>query len=166
MRRITRYERLLSFFYFYPFRCQLCDRIFTVFQPGIRYIRVDEDRREHQRIAVEFPMWLTKDTLNSKGRAVDLSMSGCTVRTDLLLPLSSVISVRLQIPDEPDPLTIEAAIVRNVGKDRLGLEFLRFQGDEKHRLRRVLQKLMTEKATGFSANSECCSEFPLAKDSH
>lgn len=142
MRRITAFERLLSLFYVYPFRCQVCDQAFKVFQPGIRYIRVDEDRREHQRIGVDFPAWLKKDTIRCEGSALDLSLSGCTVRTDAAPPLASIVSVGLQTPDERHPLTIETAIVRNVGRDRVGLEFLRFHGDEKQRLRRVLQGLM------------------------
>jgi hypothetical protein len=143
MRRITTFERLLSVFYIYPFRCRLCDCAFKVFQPGIRYIRVDEDRREHQRIGVSFPAWLKKDKIRWDGSALDLSMSGCTVRTDSAPPLASLVSVGLQTA-ERQPVTIETAIVRNASQDRVGLEFLRFHGDEKQRLRRVLQNLMKD----------------------
>jgi len=138
------FERLLSFFYLYPFRCQLCDHAFKVFQPGIRYIRVDADRRQYQRIDVNFPVWLKKDIIKCDGSAVDLSMSGCTVRTDSVPPLASIVSVGFEVPNEPMPVTIETAIVRNASANRVGLEFLRFHGDERQRLRRVLHGLMTQ----------------------
>jgi hypothetical protein len=142
VRRSTTFERLLSFFYIYPFRCQLCDHPFKIFQPGIRYIRVDEDRREYQRIGVDFPAWLKKDMIKCDGSAIDLSMSGCTVRADSVPPLASIVSVGFEVPNEPMPVTIETAIVRNASENRVGLEFLRFQGDERQRLRRVLHGLM------------------------
>ena len=37
----------MSLFYVYPFKCQLCGERFRSFQRGVRYIRVEEDRREY-----------------------------------------------------------------------------------------------------------------------
>ena len=142
LRRITIYERLLGFFYIYPFCCQLCDRTFRIFQPGIRYARVDEDRREHHRIAVDFPVRLTNAAIQREGQVADLSMSGCTVRLDSVLPLANLVSVEFQIPGVAGPLTVKTAIVCNSAQDRIGFEFLRFQGDERQRLRRVIRDLM------------------------
>jgi hypothetical protein len=141
--RATFFERVLSAFYVYPFRCQVCSHSFKIFQPGVRYLRVDSDRREQTRVKVECPARLKKDVITCEGTLVDLSIAGCTVRTSSPLPVGSVVTVGLEIADASNPVTIEAAIVRNVHEDRVGLEFLKFYGDERHRLRHVIQGLMS-----------------------
>jgi hypothetical protein len=151
LRRITIYERVLGFFYIYPFCCQLCDHTFKLFQPGVRYARVDEDRREHLRISVDFPVRLRNANIQREGRAADLSLSGCMVRLDSALPLGDLVRLEFQIPGETIPITVNTAIVRNGDQDRVGLEFLRFQGDERSRLRRVVRGLMDSAA--FSKTS-------------
>ena len=139
-RRTTIFQRLISLIYVYPFTCQLCTHRFKLFQPGVRYFRVDEDQREYQRIGVDLPVeLLALDDACSIGSAIEISMRGCTVRTHDLLALASIMRVRMQIPHENIPLTIEAAIVRNASQDRIGLEFLRFRGDERQRLRQFVQ---------------------------
>src|SRR3990170_6247408 len=76
VRRTTVYERLVSLFYIYPFNCQLCGQEFSLFQPGVRYVRVDEDQRTHQRIRVDLPIVMTHDEMNRDGSAIDISMRG------------------------------------------------------------------------------------------
>jgi hypothetical protein len=150
-RRTKPHERLFSVFYVYPFRCQVCSHAFKLFQPGIRYIRVDDDRREQTRVSVECPAWMKKDIIKCAGTVVDLSASGCTMRTLSAPPIGSIVTVGLEILDEPKPVTIEAAIVRNANQDRVGLEFLKFYGDERHRLRRVIEGLMSREAAAAAA---------------
>jgi hypothetical protein len=144
VRRTTVYERLVSLFYIYPFNCQLCGQGFSLFQPGVRYVRVDEDQRAYQRIRVDLPIVMTHDEIERDGSAIDISMRGCTVRTDDPLGIGSIIKVALKIPNEKDTLTVEA-IVRNSSADRVGLEFLRFQGRERQRLRQFVQSLLSAK---------------------
>ena len=47
VKRVSRVgtERLLSFFYIYPFRCQPCGHRFKLLQWGVTYTRIDLDRR-------------------------------------------------------------------------------------------------------------------------
>lgn len=130
-------------FYTHPFRCRICGHWFKLFQPGTKYFRVDEDQREHQRIAVNLPVELTH--INSRCEAIvaDLSLSGCTVRTNDAFALASVVKVDLQLPNEDVPLSVDAAIVRNTGNGRVGLEFLQFQRGERQRLRHFVQHLLS-----------------------
>jgi len=151
--RTKSYERLLSAFYVYPFRCQVCGHVFKLFQLGIRYIRVDDDRREQTRVSVECPAWLKKDIIKCEGTVVDLSTSGCTMRVVSAPPVGSIVTVGLEIPDAPSPVTIEAAIVRNANQGRVGLEFLKFYGDERHRLRHMIQGLMSRDAATAAATT-------------
>lgn len=143
VRRTAVYQRLVSLFYIYPFSCQLCGHTFSLFQPGVRYVRIDEDHREHQRLRVDLPIALAQDQMNCNGSAIEISMRGCTVETHEPLAIASIVKVGLRIPNEKNILTVEAAIVRNSSHDRLGLEFLRFQGDERQRLRQFVQSLLS-----------------------
>ena len=59
VRRVSRVglgERLISLFYVYPFRCQLCGHRFQLLQWGVKYKRIEEDRREYERMPVNFPV--------------------------------------------------------------------------------------------------------------
>jgi PilZ domain-containing protein len=140
-RRTTIYDRFISLFYVYPFSCQLCGNGFRLFQPGVRYVRFEEDQREYQRMRVDLPIRLLQGTLNSNGAAIDLSMRGCTVRNAASLPLAAVVKISLKLPNEPDPVTVEA-VVRNSSDNRIGLEFLRFEGEDRQRLRQFIQGLL------------------------
>jgi PilZ domain-containing protein len=132
---------LISLFYVYPFSCQLCGQGFSLFQPGVRYFRVDEDQREYQRIRVDLPIRLLQGTSNSNGAAIDISMRGCTVRNIDPLPLGTVVKISLKLPNVPETVAIEA-IVRNRSDSRIGLEFLRFEGEDRQRLRHFVQGLL------------------------
>lgn len=112
-----------------------------MFQPGVRYVRFEEDQREYQRMRVDLPIRLLQGTLNSNGAAIDLSMRGCTVRNAASLPLAAVVKISLKLPNEPDPVTVEA-VVRNSSDNRIGLEFLRFEGEDRQRLRQFIQGLL------------------------
>lgn len=135
-------ERLFSIFYVYPFRCQLCGHRFRFRQWGVRYVRVEEDRREYYRLSMNFPVSFSGDNLNGKGAVADISIAGCTFRTDTQLALGNIVSMALQISNEPAPVTVEAAVVRNVKGDRIGVEFLRFQQNERERLRHFIRGLV------------------------
>jgi hypothetical protein len=146
VRRTTTYEKVVSLFFVYPFRCQLCGHWFKLFQPGTRYFRVDEDQREHQRMAVNIPVELAQNRSRCEAVVIDISIGGCTVRTNDPFALASVVKVELRVPNEAIPLSVDAAIVRNTGNGRVGLEFLQFQRDERQRLRHFVQSLLATRS--------------------
>lgn len=144
MRRVRRQgviEKFLGFFYVYPFRCQLCGYRFRLRQPGVRYTRMDEDRREYQRIPVRFAGKLITDEKDLSATLLDLSMAGCTVAVDAALAVGTVVGVELQAEDQP-PISIEAAVVRSARPGIVGLEFLRFHGNERDRLQSLVRTLL------------------------
>jgi hypothetical protein len=145
VRRATTYERLISLLYVYPFSCQLCGHWFKLFRPGVRYVRVDEDQREYQRMRVDLPTTLLEGTLTCDGSAIDVSMRGCTVKTAAPLLLGGIVKARLRLPNDEDPVMVEAAI-RNRSHDRIGLEFLRFRGEDRQRLRHFMQGLLASQS--------------------
>lgn len=139
IRRVTLMERLMSIFYVYPFRCQLCGYRFSSVQWGVRYIRVDEDQREYERLPVSFPVVLAGDETDGRGSLSDISMGGCTIRSVTELRHGQIVSLSLQIPHEDRPIRVDAAVVRNVQLNRAGLEFLRFQQTERKRLQNLIR---------------------------
>jgi hypothetical protein len=78
-------EKLLGVFYIYPFRCQLCGYRFRFLQWGVRYQRIQEDRREYERLAINCPVSLRGENLYSEGRVVDISLGGCTAMIETQL---------------------------------------------------------------------------------
>jgi hypothetical protein len=135
-------ERLLSVFYVYPFSCQLCGERFSFFQRGVKYVRIDEEQRMYQRSPVNLPIAFANDEVTGKGRVGDISMGGCTVQTDAQMALGAIFQLSLDIPDALSTMTIDAARVRNVQFDRVGLEFLKFQKSERERLQNLVRDLL------------------------
>src|SRR5574338_510650 len=72
---------LLSYFYIYPFKCQLCGERFRHRERGVRYVRVEEDRREYDRLEINFPVTFYGQDISGEGTLVNVSMGGCSVRT-------------------------------------------------------------------------------------
>src|SRR3989338_7768530 len=93
------FGRLLSRVSVYPFRCQLCGRRFRAIQPGRRWVAQAPERREFDRLVARVPVGLSAGTLASEGAVTQISMEGCTLETDAVLPVGTVLQVRLHLPD-------------------------------------------------------------------
>jgi hypothetical protein len=144
IRRVSRVgldELLLSLFYVYPFKCQLCGHRFKLLQWGVTYTRNEEDRREYDRLSASFPLTFTAETVNGTGLAVDISMGGCTFHTETPLAKGSILRMGLQLSSELTPVVVEAAVIRNVTPGRAGVEFLRIEDGERERLQRFVRGL-------------------------
>jgi hypothetical protein len=139
--RIGLGELLLSLFYVYPFKCQLCGHRFKLFQWGVTYTRTEEDRREYYRLSASFPITFTAGSVNGNGLAVDISMGGCTFHTETPLVEGSILRMGLQLSNEVAPVNVEAAVIRNVKPGRAGVEFLRVENNERERLQRFVRGL-------------------------
>lgn len=146
VRRVSRAglgEKILSLFYVYPFRCQLCGERFRAFQRGVRYRRVKEDRREYHRMEMKFPVTITgQDDFHTKGTLLNLSMGGCSVATDGDLAEGTIVRIELAITGMTRPVIVEAAIVRNFHERTAGMEFLRWQQAERERLQLFIRGLL------------------------
>jgi hypothetical protein len=137
-------ERLSSFFYLYPFRCQLCGHRFKYRQWGVRYAKVKNDRREYDRVGTSFPVSITADNIEAEGRVTDISIAGCTVSTDADLERGMVLSLGLQISSKLVPVIVDAAVVRNVRQNSVGIEFLRFQENDREMLQLFIRGLLLD----------------------
>jgi len=135
-------EKLMSVFYVYPFRCQLCGYRFRFLQWGIRYLRVYEDRREYERLAINFTVSVTGKNVYCEGNLTDISVAGCTIQLDGQFGENDLCRLGINLPGEVVPLRIAAAVVRTVRGNELGIEFLKFHDNERERLQLFIRKLM------------------------
>ena len=61
VRRVSRRgvaESLLSVVYVYPFKCQICGFRFPMLRWGVRYVRVEVDHREYDRMPMSFSFYV------------------------------------------------------------------------------------------------------------
>jgi hypothetical protein len=127
-------ELVASLCYVYPFRCQVCAHRFKVLQWGRRYVRQTVDRREYQRIPVSFSATFLGEGVQGEGLVTDISVRGCSLKTDTHLWKLKMLQVLIQVPRSEFPIVVEAAVVRSVRPGAVGLEFLRFALESEKRL--------------------------------
>ena len=123
VRRVARVglkERVAGWFYVYPFRCQICGFRFRFLQWGVRYLHVDEDRREYDRMAMNFPVLFRGDQFDGDGNVLDISMGGCSFTTASKLAVGAIMRLELKISKDTVPLglatksTAPSSIASNV----------------------------------------------------
>ena len=154
-------ERLMSLLYVYPFRCQLCGYRFRFIQWGVRYLRVYEDRREYERLAINFPVSVTGTNVFCEGSIVDISVGGCTVKLDTQLGEGDICRLGINLPNDNVPLKVAAAVIRAVRGDQLGIEFLKFHDHERERLQLFIRGLLIGRRDPTAApNTSLPAAFP------
>jgi hypothetical protein len=141
------YERLASFFYIYPFRCQLCSHRFLFRQIGVRYTKIFFDRREYERMPSRFLSFIEWDKLNAEGTVVEISMAGCSIQTDAELAPGSIVKLQLNVFDDERSVLVDAAVVRSSYPKRLGVEFLSLDRREKDKLQFFVRGLLAHPQT-------------------
>ena len=79
VRRVVRAglrDWLAGWFFIYPFKCQICGLRFRSLQWGVRYLRLREDHRDYDRLAMNFPVLFRGDRFDGVGSVTDISMGG------------------------------------------------------------------------------------------
>ena len=145
-RRESLKDRLLSLIYVYPFFCQLCGHRFRSLQWGTKYLRIEEDRRIYQRMPAHFPVAFVSDGVKSSGLAADISMGGCALQIATKIQLGAILRVSLRISENMPPISVEAAVVRDVRRNRVGVEFLQVKKIERDRLRDFISSLLQQQS--------------------
>jgi hypothetical protein len=129
----------------YPYRCQHCDHRFRAFHLGRRFSRRrPEDRREYERIPVNFPARLSGLPGSALARVTSLSINGCTVATDVVLADGAGLQLSFEVQLRARPIVVEAAVVHATQTGAAGLLFVRMAPDEQQRLRRLVLELMAK----------------------
>jgi hypothetical protein len=127
-------ETFLRLFSVYPFKCQLCGHRFRAFQRGVKYVVVQQDRREYDRMERKFPIAFSGQDISGDGMVLDLTMGGCTFTTGSSLAVGMTVKMDLRIAAAVPPVIVDAAVVRNVRAGIAGVEFVGWQESERERL--------------------------------
>jgi hypothetical protein len=125
-------ERLLERVSFYPFKCQVCGLRFH--HRGGRYIRIEEDGREYERLSRSLPMGFRGEQIQGEGLVLNISMGGCSFYTTSELSKGAIIRLEVRISSDAAPVVVDAAVVRHIYNQTAGVEFIQWQQSERERL--------------------------------
>lgn len=145
--REGRLDRLLSAFYIYPFRCQLCTHRFRAMEWGRRYAHEPVDQRQYERFEVQCPAWFSVGQkqgpdLEGEATVTDLSMGGCGLETRVLFEPGVLLRMQIQTWEDQLPVTVKTAVVRVVRPRTVGIEFLDIPPADKQRLGEFVKGLL------------------------
>jgi hypothetical protein len=143
-------ETFLRLVQVYPFKCQLCGHRFRSYQGSVRYITVQEDRREYDRMERKFPITFSGEDISGEGVVLDVAMGGCTFTTRSDLAIGMTVKMNLRISAAVPPVIVDAAVVRNVRAGIAGVEFLRWQESQRERLQLFVTGMLIGRGSELS----------------
>ena len=136
-------ERVLNRFKIFPFRCQICTRRFRAFWTVSPNATQVVDRRQYKRLPASFHANLLADNaLRTGNRVTDISMDGCTLETTATLPRGTFLELMIKPASDEEAIKVETAMVCSVRSESMGVRFLEFQSNDKHRLSQVVLSLL------------------------
>lgn len=145
VRRVARVgfvERMAGLFYIYPFKCQICGFRFRFLQWGVRYMRVEEDHREYDRMPMNFPVYFRGDDIDGSGNVLNISMGGCSFTTAAKLAKGAILRMELKMSNDAAPVVVDAAVLRHLHNQIAGVEFVQWQNSERERLQLFVRGLL------------------------
>lgn len=80
------------------------------------------------------------------GMLMDLSLQGCRIKGTPSFSCGTRLRLQLWLPDQSQPMKIEQAVVRWVGDEQFGVNFLEVPPDYRARLEQVFQLLYEAQA--------------------
>ena len=82
------------------------------------------------RVPVVYPTNIQGDTAVGEGVLLDLSPTGCRMRSNIALNTGAYLTLEIAFSQEHTPLVVEVSVVRWCNEGHFGVEFLRYgQGD-------------------------------------
>ncbi len=82
------------------------------------------------RVPVGYSASIQSDTGAGEGVVLDLSPTGCKMRSDVALNTGAYLALQIAVAQERTPLAVEVSVVRWSKDGHVGVEFLRYsQGD-------------------------------------
>jgi hypothetical protein len=108
----------------------------------MRFRRTPVDRREYERVPVRLPATFASPHQSGEGEISDLSLGGCTMRTETSLTSGDALRLSFHLPRAPVPIVIDVALVRATPPGAVGLHFERISEAEHARLRALMGALV------------------------
>jgi hypothetical protein len=93
------------------------------------------------RVSVECTVVYAGEVLVDEGRIRNVSLSGCQLEgAHQKMKCGDSVHLRVFMPDHQIPLNVPLAVVRWIGKNRAGLEFIRSSQEDQNRLTRFVRQ--------------------------
>ena len=99
-----------------------------------------ETLRKRERLVVHLTGLLDGEKVQGQGILLNLSPTGCAMRSDRNFQVGDQVSLRIFFPENPVPFTITNAEVRWISKGKCGLAFMNLESDYQQQLRQLLQE--------------------------
>src|SRR5438093_5014572 len=96
------------------------------------------------RFRVQFRSKFSGEQIDGEGKAIDLSQRGCRIESELTVPASTMLELRLHVPGLDWPMRVEQASVKWARGREFGLEFVRILPVEEEKLQKVVKDLEPE----------------------
>ena len=93
------------------------------------------------RVPVGYPARIQSDTGAGEGVLIDLSPTGCRMRSDIALNAGAYLALQIAISQERTPLAVEVSVVRWCKDGHFGVEFLRYSQGDRERVTSLVAAL-------------------------
>lgn len=93
------------------------------------------------RVPVGYPASIQSDTDTGEGILLDLSPTGCRMRSDIALNAGAYLTLQIAVAQEPTPLAVEVSVVRWCKDGHFGVEFLRYRQGDRERVTDLVEAL-------------------------
>lgn len=101
--------------------------------------------RRRVRVPVGYPASIQSDIGVGEGVLLDLSSTGCRMRSDIALNEGAYVALQIAVSRKRPPLAVEVSVVRWCRDGHFGVEFLRYsQGDRERVINLVAALPQTE----------------------
>jgi len=97
--------------------------------------------RGRPRVLVGYPASIQSDTGAGEGVLLDLSPTGCRMRSDIAVNAGAYLALRIAVAQEPTPVAVEVSVVRWCKDGHFGVEFLRYSQGARERVTNLLAAL-------------------------
>lgn len=102
--------------------------------------------RTYARFLVQFPMMYLGRTVSGQGVIKGLSLAGCQALGNAPASAGQMLSVRLTLPNDQEPLVIDRATVKWVKGLEFGLTFDHLDEQQTIRLQQVIEERLAQRS--------------------
>jgi c-di-GMP-binding flagellar brake protein YcgR len=105
------------------------------------------NRRMTPRFRVKFRGSFTGEgehTVEGEGTVIDISVGGCRVETETMVPAGSYLELRIHVSGVSGPVRIERGLVPWSRGREFGVGFIRVPPEEQKRLSQIVQELQSD----------------------